>query len=192
MARWLDFGCSKKKGKFMRFGIIVSLAMLGCFAAPPVRAEQLPAPAWQEYRSTVGGYRVEVPGKPAELTQDVPTHPGQKMYAIKVDYGKGGFVIVLSEMAADRVGAGAEQNLDLIRDSGMKALNATVINEQHETVGEFPGRRVDYNASNGLSGTVRYVLAERRIYQINAIGPAGFSATPEAKRFLASFALMGR
>ena len=175
----------------MRFGTMVLFA-IGCFAALAVHADPLPAPTWQEYRSTVGGYRVEVPGKPTELMQDVPNHPGQKMYAIRVDYGKGGFVIVLSEMAADRIAAGAEQNLDLIRDAGMKALNATVTNEQRETVGEFPVRRVDYNTTNGLSGTVRYVLVERRIFQINAIGPAGFSATPEAKRFLASFALTGR
>jgi len=176
----------------MRFSQIILLALLGGFAAAGVRADPLPAPAWQEYRSTVGGYRIEVPGKPTELSQDIPSQPGQKMYAIKVDYGKGGFVIVLSEMADDRVAADVEQNLDLIRDSGMKALNATVTNELRETVGGFHARRVDYNAANGLSGTVRYVVAERRVYQINAIGPTGFSATPEAKRFLASFALTGR
>ena len=176
----------------MRFGIIVLFAMLGCFAASAVRAEQLPTPAWQEYRSTVGGYRVEVPGKPTELTQDEPNHPGQKMYAIKLDYGKGGFIIVLSEMAADRMPAGAEKNLDFLRDSAINAMKAVATNEQRDKVGEFPARRIDYTTSVGLSGTLRLVLAERRIYQINAIGPAGFSATPEAKRFLASFALMGR
>jgi hypothetical protein len=175
----------------MRFGTILLFAIV-CFATLAVHADPLSAPAWQEYRSTVGGYRVEVPGKPAELTQDVPNRPGQKMYAIKLDYGKGGFIIVVSEMAADRMPAGAEKNLDFLRDSAINAMKAVATNEQHEKAGEFPARRIDYTTSVGLSGTLRLVLAERRVYQINAIGPVGFSATPDAKRVLDSFALTGR
>ncbi len=137
-----------------------------------------------------GAYRVEMPGKPAEVIKDLPSTPGKKMYAATLNYDNGGMLAVASDLASDRA-ADPEKLLDFSRDTAMKAMSATVSNEQKETVGNYPARRFDYAAPNGYGGTMRLVISGRHLYQINAVGPAGYAARPEVKRFLNSFALTG-
>lgn len=171
-------------GKMLLAACLAATAFAAC-------ADPLPAPAWREYRSAAGGYRVEMPGKPAELTRDLPSAPGSKMHAATLKYGKGDLLAIASDVG-EHPDAVADRILDSGRDTALKTMKATISNEHKESVGKFPARRFDYSASNGYRGTMRFVLSDRHLYQLNAIGPAGFSETAEAKRFLNSFALTGQ
>jgi hypothetical protein len=187
-------GCNKPpqfaKAKIMRFGKLF-LAALIAGAALAAHADPALAPSWQEYRSDAGGYRIEMPGKPAESTTDLPSAPGKKMYAATLSYGKGGMLAIASDVG-ENAAANGDKILDSGRDTALKNMGATISNERKETVGGYPARRFDYSSPNGYRGTIRFVLTNQHLYQLNAIGPAGFSESAEAKHFLNSFALTGK
>lgn len=175
----------------MRTNIIVLIAMMVCLASASTHAQPAvaPAPVWQEYRPADSSFRIEMPGMPNVGTQDVKSWPGQKMHYAVVRFGKGSLLVTYSEIARDRLAAPADKTLDEVLATEVKAMKAKVLTEQRETVGNFPARRVAYDPANGLIMTKRYVLVKSRIYQIAAVGPPGFGATPEATRFLNSFAV---
>lgn len=175
----------------MRASTIFLMAITACLVSPSVHAQPAvaPAPVWQEYRPADSSFRIEMPGTPNVGTQDLKSSPGQKMHYAVVRFGKGSLLVTYSEIARDRLAAPADKTLDELRDVEVRALKATVLSEQRETVGNFPARRVAYDPANGLIMTKRYVLVKSRIYQIAAVGPPGFGTTPEATRFLNSFAL---
>jgi hypothetical protein len=160
-------------------------------AARPAIAE--PAANWQEYRSAGGAFKVEMPGKPEAIESEFGTQ-GQKMhgFAFSRDKSGGSKQGAMLAMASDLVGTRKpednEKNLDTVRDTALQTMGAKMVKESRVTVSGHPARRIDY-AGNGYFGTLLVVLAERRMYQVNAMGPEGYPAGPEATRFLASFAL---
>jgi hypothetical protein len=187
-------GCNKphqSEGKIMYFGRVFLAAVVLAGTAFAAQADPVSAPSWQEYLSAVGGYRVEMPGKPVETVVDLPSTPGKKMYAATLSYGKGGMLAIASDVG-ENAAANGDKILDTGRDTTLKNLGATITSERKETVGGYPARRFDYSSPNGFRGTIRFVLTNQRLYQLNAIGPAGFSDGPEAQRFLNSFALTGK
>jgi hypothetical protein len=166
------------------------------FLLSAAQASADPAPSnWQEYRSAGGGFKVEMPGKPDTIENSFGTQD-QKMHGLAFSRDKSGGVQAgaMLAMASDLVGEhkkeDADKNLDAVRDTAMKTMGTKLVRETEETVGGHPARRIEYEGS-GYFGTLLVVLAGRRMYQVNAMGPEGYSASPEAKRFLASFALTG-
>jgi hypothetical protein len=160
-------------------------------AAWPAAADS--ASSWQEYRSAGGGFKIEMPGEPEAIESEFGTH-GQKMhgFAFSRDKSGGSKQGAMLAMASDLVGARKpednEKNLDTVRDTALQTMGAKLVHETRVTVGGQPARRIDY-AGNGYFGTLLVVLAERRMYQVNAMGPEGYASGDEGKRFLASFAL---
>jgi hypothetical protein len=155
-----------------------------------------PAPInWQEYRSA-GGFKVEMPGEPETIENSFGTQ-GQKMQGFAYSSDKSGGVQpgAMLAMASDLVGThkpeDTDKNLDAVRDTAMKTMGAKLLRETRVSVSNHPARRIDY-AGKGYFGTLLVVLDDRRMYQVNAMGPEGYSAGPEAKRFLDSFALTGK
>jgi hypothetical protein len=173
--------------KFMNLGKVCALACV--LAATAAVADPRPTADWQEYKSAKGGFRVEMPGKPAEDVKDLPSAPNMKLYAMMLSYNGGGLLAFASDLAPMDV-AKAEQVLDVSRDTAVKSMGATASNEKREMVGKYPARRFDYSSPNGYRGTMRIVLGDKRLYQINAIGPGDFSSSPEAKRFIESFGIL--
>jgi hypothetical protein len=174
---------------FRQFGVFCAAALL-CGSCVVASADPVTSANWQEYRSAQG-FKIEMPAKPEEVVQDLPSAPGQKMYAATLSYKNGGMLAFASDIAPIDA-AKAEEVLNLSRDTALKTMSATIANEQKEKVGQYPALRFEYEATNGYQGTMRLVVAGNRLYQINAVGPAGFAASPEAKRFLNSFALTGK
>jgi hypothetical protein len=174
---------------FRQFGMSCAFALVfGCC----VQASADPAAGanWQEYRSAQG-FKIEMPGKPEEVVQDLPSAPGQKMYAATLRYQNGGLLAIASDITPVSEPK-AQEVLNLSRDTAVQSMSATVTGEQREKIGSHPALRFDYKATNGYQGTMRLVVTGNHLYQINAVGPAGFAASPEAKRFLDSFALTGK
>ena len=173
----------------MRACTILLIAMTAYLASASVYAQPAPTTIWQEYRPADSSFRIEMPSTPNVGTQDVKSRPGRKMHYAVVRFGKGSLLVTYSKIAGDRLAAPADKTLDEALATEVKAMKAKVLTEQRETVGNFPARRVAYDPHNGLIMTKRYVLVKSRIYQIAAVGPPGFGATPEATRFLNSFAV---
>jgi len=163
----------------------LALALVWVAAA---HADPKPEAHWQEYKSVQGGFRVEMPMKPMEDAKTLPSAPDHKMYVVSANFGPGGMLAVASDLAADRA-ASPDQVLDVARDTALKSMNATVVSEKKETLGQFSARRLDYTMAGGFGGTMRLVVAGNRLYQVNVIGPAGFGESAEARRFVDSFAL---
>lgn len=181
--------------KFVTFRSCALACALGLMAIAPVSADPQPAANWQQYRSEGGGFVVEMPGKPDTIENSFGTQD-QKMHGLafsrdKSGEGKSGAMLA---MASDLIGARKKEendkNLDAVRDTAMKTMGATLVSEARESVGAYPARRIRYSG-NGYFGTLRVVLTDRRMYQVNVMGPKGYAETPEAKRFLDLFALTG-
>jgi hypothetical protein len=155
-----------------------------------------PAANWQEYRSAGGGFKIEMPGEPETIESGFGTQ-GQKMHGFAFSRDKSGgskqgaMLAMASDLVGERKPENTEKNLDTVRDTAMQTMGAKLVRETRETVSGEPARRIDY-AGNGYFGTLLVVLAERRMYQVNAMGPEGYSGGAEARRFLASFALVGK
>ena len=159
-------------------------------------ASAAPQPAnWQSYRSAGGGFAIELPGKP-ETIENSFGQQGQKMhgFAFSRDKSGDGKTGAMLAMASDLVGEHkkeeGDRHLDIIRDTAMKTMGAKLLGETRENVGAYPARRIEYEG-NGYFGILRVVLTNRRMYQVNVMGPKGYAETPEARRFLNSFALTG-
>lgn len=171
-----------------RFALLCALVLVSLPAAAD------PAANWQEYRSAGGGFKIEMPGAPEAIESEFGTH-GQKMHGFAFSRDKSGgsklgaMLAMASDLVGERKAEDNEKNLDTIRDTAMQTMGAKLVRETRESVSGNPARRIDY-AGNSYFGTLLIVLAERRMYQVNAMGPEGYSTGPEARRFLASFVLM--
>jgi hypothetical protein len=181
----------------MQFAMLVVRALalvLGLGFAFPAAADPQPA-NWQSYRSAGGGFAIEMPGKP-ETIENSFGKQGQKMhgFAFSRDKSGGGKAGAMLAMASDLVGTRkkeeSDKHLDAVRDTALKTMGAKLLGETRENIGAYPARRIRYEG-NGYFGTLRVVLTDHRMYQLNVMGPKGYAETPEARRFLDSFALTG-
>jgi hypothetical protein len=169
--------------------------VLGLGFASLAAADPQPAANWQSYRSMGGGFAIDLPGKP-ETVENSFGKQGQKIHGFtfsrdKSGSGKAGAMLaVASDLVGTRKKEEGDKNLDAVRDAALKTMGAKLLGETRESIGAYPARRIRYEG-NGYFGTLRVVLTDNRMYQVNAMGPKGYAETPEARRFLDSFALTG-
>ncbi len=184
--------------KFVMLGsraLALALALGLMPAIAPAFADPQPAASWQQYRSAGGGFSVEMPGKPETIENSFGTK-GQKMHGFafsrdKSGDGKAGAMLAMaSDLVGERKKEDGDKHLDAVRDTAMQTMGAKLVSETRESVSSFPARRIQYTG-NGYFGTLRVVLTDRRMYQVNVMGPKGYAETPEGKRFLDSFTLTG-
>lgn len=173
---------------------LVLALLCGLGFASPAAADPQPAD-WQSYRSTGGGFAIEMPGKP-ETIENSFGKQGQKMHGFAFSRDKSGeakagaMLAMASDLVGERKKEEGEKHLDAVRDAALKTMGAKLLGETRESVGAYPARRIRYEG-NGYFGTLRVVLTDHRMYQVNVMGPKGYAETPEARRFLDSFALTG-
>jgi hypothetical protein len=164
-----------EKSMWKLIAVFSTVAMTGLASA------QAQTPAWQDYRSADGAFHVEMPGKPT-VTPGID----HNVFAL---FGKGAFVVRVSEITGPYLTAPADSNLDRVRDIAANAAHGTVLSEIRETLGGLPARRVKIDVLNGAVMTERIVIKKNYLYQVGVTGPAGYSDGADAKRFLDSFAL---
>jgi hypothetical protein len=164
--------------------IVLSLAMFGAHFAG--------AQQWIDYRPSGAGYRVEFPAKPTEDSRDLATSAGKvQTKTSAAEIGDRVFLTVYSVYPSNAPINDPQSSLDRARDGSVRNVNGTLRSEQRLIVNNAPARRVliDIPQSNQAADSLM-VLDGHGFYQAVYIGPRGTEGTPDAKRFLSSFALL--
>jgi hypothetical protein len=163
---------------------VMSLFLLGAEVA---RAQQ-----WIAHQPDGAGYRVEFPAKPVESTQSIATKVGPvKTRTSAIEVGDKVFMTVRSSYPTNVTIGDPQTNLDGIRDGSVRNVNGKLLSEERLNVSNAPARLllIDMPRSNRAAEALM-VLDGNRLCQAVYVGPPGTENTPEAKRFLSSFALL--
>jgi hypothetical protein len=167
-----------------------------------------PEPTYQEYKSTEGRYRIELPGKPTEFEMPVVTKAGRiqfKMIRLSVKskacgapkvgcmfmFGYGDYPKKLARKAKIR------KMLDGARDGMVRGTKGTLIKEKKFDVDGNPARElwVSRTAPPGFPGAkltirARLIVVKNRLYQLQAISGGQYDKAPEIEKILDSFKLL--
>ena len=146
---------------------------------------------WVEYRSAAGGYRVEFPGSPKIVPMDVQTGDGPKHLELpQLKLGDVSFVAAYADL--NSTPADLQVYLDTSRDGTLANTKGKLRSQQRLTIGGIPARRFVYDKPDKSVVTHLTIVSGRRIFQLEAIGPAGQGNSAVVQHFIDSFALVAR
>jgi hypothetical protein len=166
-------------------GLTLPLALIGA------QPENLPS-GWRVFSSKEGGFKIALPGKPAESKQRVATATATlDVYLFVVDAKDGGaYVVSYSDLPADDVKPGSEsKRLDLARDGAVSNARGKLRNEKEIKLDGFPGRELDIETDKGQRIRMRVVAAKQRLVQAMAMGAPPFTQSKDTALFLDSLRL---
>jgi hypothetical protein len=153
--------------------------------------ENLPA-GWRVFTSKAGGFAVALPGAPDESTQRVLTaSAAMEVHLFVVETNAGTYVVSYCDLPTDEVKAGSEaKRLDLARDGAVDKAKGKLRSEKERKLDGYPGRELVIVADKGPRIRMRIVAVKNRLYQAMAMGPAKFTESQDATRFLDSLRLV--
>lgn len=167
-------------------------------AAPTPRpAREDDAAAWKKFAPWEGRFSVLMPGSPVASTQTVESPFGalsMHLYTLTtpVQYGVSYIDYPHSLEDSGRLG----EFFAGVRDGGLRATGAKLLEEKEITLGTHPGRAFKIQLGGGRVGRVRAYVVKNRLYQIIFTAPeggahdAGLPSLEEtANRFFDSFQL---
>jgi hypothetical protein len=150
--------------------------VLLCFAvvANPIGADD--QPAWKEFASKEGRFKVLMPGTPKQDQAETES-----------DFGKG--VLHMNTAQAGKTLYGANY-CDSSRDGAVANLEGELAGEKDIKLGEYPGREIQIDVAGGKRlFRVRVYLVDQRLYQVVVFGTKEAATSKEADKFLDSFKL---
>ncbi len=151
-------------------------------------------PAWKEFTSKEGRFKVLMPATPRQSDHDTES-----------DFGKGVLHMNTARVGDMMYGANycdfpptvrdipIKAFLDASRDGAIANLEGKLVSEKDVRLGKYPGReiRIDVGAGRSLF-RVRVFLVEQRLYQAVVFGTHEAATSKEADRFLDSFQLINK
>jgi hypothetical protein len=148
-------------------------------------------PAWKEFVSKEGNFKILMPGTPK-----------QEKIETESDFGKG--VLYMNSLAAagtmyaanycdfpaDVKKVPLKQVLDSSRDGAIANMEGKLAKEKDIKLGDHPGREVliDVSGSKRLF-RARVYLVDQRLYQVVVFGTKEAAMSREADKYLDSFKL---
>lgn len=161
------------------FALIALAAGLGAVAAAD-------KPAYQQFASAAGRYKVLMPGAVTTETKDVKAD--LKLTIDSAEFGADVlFCVTFLDVPEDVAKADPVKRLDKVRD-GNKGTTGKLLSEKALEVGpdKHPAREVVIEKPDGVVRN-RIVLAGTRMYQVMIEGPQAFVTSADADRFFDSF-----
>jgi len=150
---------------------------------------------FKEYVSTAGKYKVQMPGTPKEETQNLKGPNGENLSLSTATVTKrdGGFAVMFSDLSIP-AGESEEQTqmrLDVSREGALKTIKGKLIKETKIALdGKYPGRDIEAASPDGKQSVrMRIYYVGTRLYQVMLVGTPTSIASPDAAKFLDSFAL---
>jgi len=150
------------------------------------------AQQWKEYRPSGEGYRIDFPGTPTEDTRRVQTHAGTvELRTSAMGLGNQAFIAIRSDYPPTVDLRNPQAALDRARNGSLVKAKGILRSEQRLTIGDAPARHVliDLPDSNQLADAIM-VMQGHHLVQAVYVGPNTPRETPDAQRFLSSFALV--
>ena len=147
---------------------------------------------WKAFVSKEGRFQVQMPTAPAEQKQRVKTATGQvEVHLFLAEGPTASFVLSYSDFPEKEVKAGDEaKRLDFARDGAVSSSRGKLRSEKKIDLGGVQGRELVIDGAGDTVLKVRIYAAERRLYQLMAVGPGSILTSKEASAFLDSFRLL--
>lgn len=148
--------------------------------------------ALQKFESKDAGFSILLPGQPTEQTKSVDSAIGQ-LNLINFELNKGDTYYIISTTdypASVFESATLDQLLDSARDGAVSNAQGTLIKEEKILVDKFPGRLLEVGLAGSQTIRAKFILAEKRLYQIVIVGPTAKMNNAEINETLSSFALL--
>lgn len=148
--------------------------------------------SWQEYRSFEGGYSVDFPGAPEEMTYPVATPAGTFTTTCAQSETMSTCYIVgytnFPRWVVDN--QGADSAVEGAMQGAVGNLEGELLSSKTIEIEGHPGREFEFRApKEGVYGVGRIYLVDSTLYQVLAMQRDGFPGAFEPDRFLTSFRL---
>lgn len=166
---------------------LLSLGLLSIGSSASVQAQQ-----WREYRPRGEGYSIDFPGTPTQDTRNVSTRVGMmRLRTSTMGIGDEAFIAIRSDYPQTMDMGDANASLDRARNSSLSKVNGRLRSEKRLTMGDAPARHLlfDIPEGNQVADAI-LVIQGHHLLQAVYVGPSSPQETPEARRFLSSFALV--
>jgi serine/threonine protein kinase len=148
--------------------------------------------SWKEYTSSSGKFRIQLPSKPTEQSQDQKTDVGTiKLNMVIAEANDSGYFVGYADFP-NKIDNPADIQKSLAGSikGSVSNLKGEILSEREYSLGTIPCR--DFVASGKvqtsnvlMSG--RYCLAENRLYQVFVLGANDKISTADVSRFIESF-----
>jgi hypothetical protein len=154
------------------------------------------SPAWREYVSANGRFRVLMPGDLTEERRTIDTPTG-KRESVSVSAvlnrkpwlaNRGFYFVTYADLGDQAAGTSPERLLDDEREEAVKRLNGRVVREQAVSLGHHAGLEIEVATQMGLVKE-RIYLVNQRVYQL-VVGGKMEASSPGADKFFSSFRLL--
>lgn len=155
-----------------------------------------PALSWSVLAPDNSGFRVEFPGTPQEVHQEIPTDIGPvhaTMYQLEMNGGSLAYLVAFNDYPAELIAqSSAEAMLNGARDGAVGNVSGSLVSEERIQIGEFPGRDIVVDVpAQGAKTRARIFLVRNRLYQTVVAGTSTDDLTnANAMHFFQSFQLL--
>jgi len=180
---------------------VVSWGLLVLVITTTIGARTLLSPAqsnWQEFKSTSGGFTVQMPGTPKDQAQSVAQATGDlTVHNFTAEDGNNAYIVSYVDFPSGAIAQNeADTILDSTVDGSVSSGKGTLKSKSAITQGGYPGRLAEFTtAANGqvpaTSIKAHYYLVKDRLYQVLAVAPLD-RLPAEADKFLDSFKLLAQ
>jgi WD40 repeat protein len=146
---------------------------------------------WMTFSPNDGSFSVLLPGqaKVSTETQQAPVGPITTVTHM-VDLKHSAYIVSYSIIPAAGLATPLETQLDAVRDRMLASKKGRLLHEDRITFHGHPGRELSLEMINPRGGgVVRFFRVGDRLYQLLVMGTNITSDSPQARKFLESFAL---
>ena len=126
---------------------------------------------WKEFTSPEGNFRVVFPETPQQQADT-----GRNLHQFSATAGAESYGIAYTDYLPD---TNWESAVNSERDSILKSLGGSVVDEKRTTVEGYPGKRIRFDGQN-TRGELDIYFVGRRLYALHAFAPRG---TPRPQKF---------
>lgn len=153
------------------------------------------ARAWETYTSKAGRFSVQMPGKPKESAQQVPTPAGAVNQSMATAESGGlGYLASWTDFPVDEKLLTPELQEKLLDGGVQGAVSQTggkLLEQSKIKLGGYPGRECRLQAPDGTEARNRIYLVGKRLIMLVVTGKKGTVTSKDADKFLGSLQLDG-
>jgi hypothetical protein len=164
------------------------LLVVAGHTAPAIAQQQ-----WRTIEPAGAGFRIEFPANPKTEWKDLPSEFGTTRTLVSLLSHDDGldFLMMYSKFSDGSFSRGPRVELDMLRDSSIRAVQGRLLSETALSVSGVPARRVVIAFHGGdRIATVLFVLRGTRLYQAMCIVPRSRENVPDISHFVDSLVLV--
>jgi hypothetical protein len=167
---------ARKEQRSLRSRILFwFLALMAATAVAVLIAVLVFSGRWTDYKSAAGKFSAQFPEPPQEKIM----HDDK---AVGWEWGERCFLIMYSDIPG-----ATEAGLDVAAAAFAQDQGGKVTSVAKIKLGDYPGRDAKAQLLGGREIRTRMYIANNRMYNVTVSGPKGYTTSPDAEKFFASF-----